>query len=155
MSPGTSLDHFIEQQRSDVASIKEQIKLLRYGNSKPRRAQSSPTRSTPLSMCSQRYTPPEPTFSFSAAKPHKEEPEFDIAKLVWERKDAMAAQKRAEEAQARSKRKNVADPRAMMVSSYKAPNDDSIFADLSPMVEHLTISDRENQNQKRNGMPST
>jgi len=33
----------------------------------------------------------------------KEEPEFDIAKLVWERKDAMAAQKQAEEVQKKEK----------------------------------------------------
>ncbi|KAG5595039.1 hypothetical protein H5410_036271 [Solanum commersonii] len=100
-------------------------------------------RFTLFSMCSQRYSPPEPAFSFSAAKPHKVKPKFYIDKLVWERKDAMAAQKRAEEAQARSKHKKVVDPRAMMISSYKAPNDDSIFADLSPIVEDLTISDHE------------
>ncbi|KAH0729899.1 hypothetical protein KY289_001087 [Solanum tuberosum] len=143
MFPGTLLGHFIEHQKSDVASIKEQIQLLTYGNPAPRRAQSSPTRSTPFSMCSQRYSPPEPTLSFSAAKPHKEEPKFDIAKLVWERRDAMAAQKRAEEAQTRSKHKKAADPRAMMISSYKALTDDSIFADLSPFADDLTTSDNE------------
>ncbi|KAH0660938.1 hypothetical protein KY289_029686 [Solanum tuberosum] len=143
MCPGTSLDHFIEQQRSDVASIKEQIQLLKYGNPEPRSAQSSPTRSIPFSMCSQRYSLSGPILSFSAAKPHKNEPEFDIAKLVWERKDAMAAQKRAEEAQERSKCKKVADPGAMMISSYKAPINDSIIADLSSFVEDLTISDHE------------
>ncbi|KAH0661621.1 hypothetical protein KY284_026552 [Solanum tuberosum] len=121
----TSTQHIVlmkELEKSEVASIKEQIQLLRYGNPEPRRAQSSPT---------------------SVAKAHKEETEFDIAKLVWERKDAKAAQKRAEEAQARSKRKKVADPGAMMILSYKAPNDDSIFVDLSPNVEELTISDHE------------
>ncbi|KAK6773833.1 hypothetical protein RDI58_029072 [Solanum bulbocastanum] len=111
MSPGMSLDHFIEQQRSDVASIKNQIHLLRYGNPEPREAKSFPTRSTPFSTCSQRYSPLEPAFSFSFAKPHKEEPEFDIAKLLWERKDAMDAQKRVEEAQARSKCKKATDPK--------------------------------------------
>ncbi|KAG5599186.1 hypothetical protein H5410_030556, partial [Solanum commersonii] len=62
-----------------------------------------------------------------------------MAKLAWERKDAMISQKRAEEAQARSKRKKAADPRAIMISSYKTSNDDSIFAYLSPIVEDLTI----------------
>jgi len=143
MCPGTSLDHFIEQQRSDVASIKEQIQLLKYGNPEPKSAQSSPTRSIPFSMCSQRYSLSGPTLSFSAAKPHKDEPEFDIAKLVWERKDTMAAQKRAEAEQETSKCKKVAAPGAMMISSYKAPINDSIFADLSSFVEDLTISDHE------------
>ncbi|KAH0725179.1 hypothetical protein KY284_001044 [Solanum tuberosum] len=91
----------------------------------------------------------EPTFSFSTAKPHKEEPEFDIAKLGWERKYAMATQKRAKKAQARSKRKKAADPGAMMISSYKAPINDSIFADLSPFVVDLMISDHEKSDSEK------
>lgn len=57
------------------------------------RASSCPTKSTLLSMCSQWYSPSEPAFSFNAAKFHKEEPEFDIDKLVWERKIVMANKK--------------------------------------------------------------
>ncbi|KAG5584864.1 hypothetical protein H5410_045298 [Solanum commersonii] len=37
----------------------------------------------------------------------------------------------------------VADRQTMMISSYKAPKDDSIFEDLNPIVEDLTISDYE------------
>ncbi|KAG5599698.1 hypothetical protein H5410_031068 [Solanum commersonii] len=85
----------------------------------------------------------------NAAKPHKEEPEFDIAKLVWERKDAMAAQKGAEEAQARSKCKKVSDLGAMMISNYKASNENSIFVDLSPIVEDLTISEYEKSDSEK------
>ncbi|KAG5631229.1 hypothetical protein H5410_002946 [Solanum commersonii] len=125
------------------------MQLLRYGNPESRRAQSSPTRSTPFSMCSQRYSLPEPTFSFSTAKSHKEEPEFDIPKLVWERKDAMATQKRVEEAQARSKPKKAADPGAMIISSYKTLIDDSIFADLSPFADDLTTSDHEKSDSEK------
>uniref|UniRef100_M1DI93 Reverse transcriptase n=1 Tax=Solanum tuberosum TaxID=4113 RepID=M1DI93_SOLTU len=61
----------------------------------------------------------------------------------------MAAQKRAEEVQARSKGKKGMDPVAVMISSYKSPIDDSIFADLSPFVVDLTISDHEKSESEK------
>ncbi|KAH0638933.1 hypothetical protein KY285_035519 [Solanum tuberosum] len=37
----------------------------------------------------------------------------------------------------------------MMISRYKAPKDDSIFEDLSPIVEDLTISDHEKSDSEK------
>ncbi|KAK6784289.1 hypothetical protein RDI58_017743 [Solanum bulbocastanum] len=87
------------------------------------------------------------------AKPHKEEPEFDIAKLVWERKDAIATQKGAEEAHARSKCKKVVDPGAMMISIYKSLIDNSIFADLTPFDDDSMTSDHEKSDSKNQVVP--
>ncbi|KAH0729896.1 hypothetical protein KY289_001084 [Solanum tuberosum] len=61
----------------------------------------------------------------------------------------MAAQKRVEEAQARPKPKKAADPGAMIISSYKALTDDSIFADLSPFADDLMTSDHEKSDSEK------
>ncbi|KAG5599187.1 hypothetical protein H5410_030557 [Solanum commersonii] len=61
----------------------------------------------------------------------------------------MVDQTSAEKAQSRSKYKKVVDPGAMMISSNKASNENSIFVDLIPIVEHLTISDHEKSDSEK------
>nr|QJS95220.1 polyprotein [Petunia vein clearing virus] len=110
--PGTSLFHFFDQQKSEMASLKEQIRLLKEQPQKNETDTPSYQSSyQPFHNFSSPYmpsNPPNSPFTNFANTPQpqpslfsqypiqpKSPNTFDLAKLVWEKKDAIAAEKRA------------------------------------------------------------
>lgn len=102
--PGTSLFQFFQQQQKEMISIREQIQLLRNDHFEPQKTPVFPSKPTFFPMSPQVNSPPKLDYTFSTfpstsqnpitfTQPLKAEHDFDIARMVWERKDALAAQK--------------------------------------------------------------
>ncbi|XP_060172401.1 uncharacterized protein LOC132603391 [Lycium barbarum] len=116
-----------------MADIKEQIQQLRYGYLEQQKTQCCPSKSTFFPMSSQTYSPPKLDHYFtmflstkrdpmSFTRKQNDEPEFDIAKMIWERKDSMAAQKQSKRKKELGEGSKEPELENLMISAQNIPN---------------------------------
>nr|XP_009781133.1 PREDICTED: uncharacterized protein LOC104230095 [Nicotiana sylvestris] len=129
--PGTSLFQFFQQQQKETISIKEQIQLLRHDHFEPQKIPVFPSKPTFFPMSPQAYSPPKLDYTVSTfpstsqnpisfTQPLKEEHDFDIAKIVWERKDVLAAQKQTKKRRDQGESSKGTNPKNLIISDQKA-----------------------------------
>uniref|UniRef100_M1DQ77 Uncharacterized protein n=1 Tax=Solanum tuberosum TaxID=4113 RepID=M1DQ77_SOLTU len=95
--------------------------------------------------------------------PIPDENKFDIAKFVWDRKDAAAAQKKTEEVLRQAKRKmdlhTRIDNTVVPMSSHIAPFGELVYLDPCPSIEHVELEvskydvSPEDHNLIKHGLP--
>ncbi|KAH0729911.1 hypothetical protein KY289_001099 [Solanum tuberosum] len=95
--------------------------------------------------------------------PILDENKFDIAKFVWDRKDAAAAQKKTEAVLRQAKRKmdihTRIDNTVVPMSSHIAPSGDLVYLDPGPSIQHVELEvskydvSPEDHNLIKHGLP--
>uniref|UniRef100_M1DQG5 Reverse transcriptase n=1 Tax=Solanum tuberosum TaxID=4113 RepID=M1DQG5_SOLTU len=95
--------------------------------------------------------------------PIPEENKFDIANFFWDRKDAVAAQKKTKAALRQSKRKmdlhNRTNRKVVPISTHIAPYGDLIYLNLGPSIQHVDLEvskydmSPEDHNLIKHGLP--
>ncbi|KAH0750745.1 hypothetical protein KY290_029977 [Solanum tuberosum] len=72
-----------------------------------------------------------------------DENKFDIAKFVWDQKDAVASQKKTEAALRQSKKKidlhTRIDSKVVPISSHITPSEDLVFLNSGPSIQHVHL----------------
>ncbi|KAH0658009.1 hypothetical protein KY289_026757 [Solanum tuberosum] len=72
-----------------------------------------------------------------------DENKFDIAKFVWDQKDAVASQKKTEAALRQSKKKidlhTRTDSKVVPISSHITPSEDLVFLNSGPSIQHVHL----------------
>ncbi|WMV32895.1 hypothetical protein MTR67_026280 [Solanum verrucosum] len=148
---GSSLFQFFDHQRKEMDFISDRILEMKYGRIESAENPIPPPTSFPLSPQTHFILRQDNPFSIFNDRSHMplsfapvpDENRFNIAKFVWDLKNAVAAQNKTEVVLQQSKRKmdlhTRTNNKVVPISSHIAPSGDLVYLDLGPSIQHVDL----------------